>query len=69
MRCRTTGSHGLLLRTESGGKEPKHLLNLLCRVILVSTEDISFGAFGVAKLVNVSLADVSIAGLSQCLAE
>lgn len=69
MRCRTTGSHGLLLRTEAGGKETEHLLNLFCRVILVSTEDIGFGAFGVAKLVNMSLADVSIAGLSQCLVE
>lgn len=69
MRCRTTGSHGLLLRAETGSKEPEHLLDLLCRVILVSTEDISFGAFGIAKLVDVSLADVSIAEPSQSLTE
>lgn len=59
----------MLLRAETRSKEPEHLLDLLCRVILVSTEDISFGAFGVAKLVDVSLANVSIAEPSQSLAE
>lgn len=64
MRCWTTGSHGLLLGSEVGDKEPEHLLDLLCRVVLVSTEDISFRAFGVAKFVDMSLEDVSMAGVS-----
>lgn len=67
MRCRTTGSHWLLLRPETRSKEPEHLLDLLCRVVLVSTEDIGFGAFSVAKFVNMSLVDVSMAKIPQYL--
>lgn len=57
----------MLLRPETGSKKPEHLLDLLCRVVLVSTEDIGFGAFGVAKFVNMSLADVNMAKIPQYL--
>lgn len=57
----------MLLRPETGSKEPEHLLDLLCRVVLVSTEDIGFSAFGVAKFVNMSLVDVSMAKIPQYL--
>lgn len=67
MRRRTTGSHGLLLWAETGSKEPEHLLDLFCRVVFVPAEDIGFGTFGVAKLVDVSLVSVSITEFSQCL--
>lgn len=55
----TSGDHGLL-RTHSGGQKAEHLLDLFGLVILVSTEDIGFGAFRVSKLMNMSLHAVRI---------
>ena len=48
---------GLLLRDTRANAmaEAQHFLNLLGGVILVATEDVRFGAFGVAKLVNLDL--------------
>jgi hypothetical protein len=48
-----------LLRTKSGGKKTKHLLHLLCSVLLISTEDIRFSTFSISKFVYVGLFQIS----------
>jgi hypothetical protein len=35
--------------------EAKHIVDLLCRVVLAAAEDVRLGAFGVAKLVYLGL--------------
>jgi hypothetical protein len=54
MRGRAARLH-CLLGAEAGGQETEHLLNMLGRVVLVTAEDVRFGAFGVSKLMNMSL--------------
>jgi hypothetical protein len=50
-------SAGLLghVRSGSGLPETKHVVDLLCGVVLAAAEDVRLGAFGVAKLVYLGL--------------
>lgn len=64
---RAARSHGWLLRAEACGEESEHLLNLLCGVVLVSAEDIGFGAFGVTEFMNMGLTNVSKTNSPQSL--
>lgn len=55
----TAWCHRLLLGAKTSSKKSKHFLDLLCGVVLISTEHIGLGAFGVAKFVDVSLIGLS----------
>ena len=50
-------SAGLLRHVRAGSSlsEAKHIVDLLCRVVLAAAENVRLGAFGVAKLVYLGL--------------